>query len=197
MNSKMLVLFTPEAEHKDQFEKLKAELRARQKSKENPSAGTSSSNATSTVPDTTSASCAISVVEIPENPAGAEVDAAESLESPGTPNSEMDLLLTQQSPVIRKMTNPVQRIVLSDDDDEDDSLESMFSQPIPSSSSSSKKRSKRRVERKSESDDEDDDDMWSSDVIKDKPKQRGSQTELLPLRRSSRKRSKNGSETCN
>jgi hypothetical protein len=100
----------------------------------------------------------------------------------------------QQSPVIRKMTNSVVRIILSDSDDEDDdSLQGMFSQPIPKSSSA-KKGSKRRVQRKTDSGDEDDEDIWSDDLIKEKPNQRVSQTESMPLRRSSRKRSKNGSD---
>jgi hypothetical protein len=136
-----------------------------------------------------------SVPKTPEKPLEPEVDPAVNRDSPGTPNSEMDLLLSQQqqqSPVIRKMTKPVVPIILSDDEDED-SLEAMFSQPIPKSSSS-KKGNKRMVDNKIDSGDEDDDDIWSDDVIKEKPNQSASQTELMPLRRSSRKRSKKGSD---
>lgn len=158
---------------------------------------TSSNTTTSTlttVMDTSSNSgCATSVAEVPEIPLEPEVGAADGLDSPGTPNSDMDYLLTQQSPVIRKMTKPLTKnIVLSDSDDE-----SMFSQPLLSSSSSNKG-SKRKVGRKIViSDDEDEDDMWSSDFIKEKPKQRNSQTEVMPLRRSSRKRSKNSGHDSN
>lgn len=170
-------------------------MRKRQRLEKEPStsSSTTSSKLTTEMDNSSNSGCATSVAEVPEIAPEPEVDAADGLDSPGTPNSEMDYLLSQQSPVIRKMTKPVTKsIVLSDSDDE-----SMFSQPLLSSSSS-KKGSKRKVVHKTViSDDEDEDDMWSSDFIKEKPKQRHSQTEVMPLRRSSRKRSKNSGHDSN
>jgi len=182
----LIISFISVSENKSHFNKLEAELRERQKAKK--AAKTTSELIELDEPSTSKSPPPPSTP--PKDLSPVPSTSPVNIDSPGTPNSEMDLLLSQVeqvSPIIRKGKNVVEQALEASE--EEDSLEAMFSQPIQSSSSAKKRKQKNKKVVKISSDSEEED-IWAPDSPKDRQKKQNSLSNNLPLRRSSRKRRK-------